>query len=557
MATTLGPWPPGAPDGINQVESMLGLECVSYCTASSKEDVAARFTCSKHLSKSAESSLKSLVDLTAEVVQYAAAQKTPTDFLWILLSVFNAENKMILANTLRTSAGGHVLLPKHEDQMVEKLQRIAVNVYPLFLIPPGSDFPLSGASISLTRALMSYPETFPLAVEILNDPDLCKLCPHSAVGGDDQAFLSFMAHSIIENIIGYSFNKLVLDSRRVPTVEELCEAIPDSLATARCMIQGKRVTLPSVAGLANILLPVGTVMEFGSGRISEYLSIYDRWSPGQLRDKRVTQNSDRGQHEFNRVGDVLLRVDQQVRLKITSQESGLQWTINPVDPTRVPTAQSVALLAATLGIENDPPVAAHLTWSVSFSPLASPLGQWNSIERFAMAPLCALSPEEVGAWADWISRINVVGFVGVEVAARRIQIAIAERDSPVDRFVDSIIAWENLFGGGGEMTLRISASLAWILGADANQRKDIYETARKLYQLRGKVVHGAARVDEVEVAKASISGLLIAVAALRKIYLELPYLVPSSAEKRSLSTVLQTPPPSTPGAANPCGLGWF
>lgn len=206
-------------------------------------------------------------------------------------------------------------------------------------------------------------------------------------------------------------------------------------------------------------------------------------------------------------------------------------------------AESIILLAATLGISNDPPVAVYPAWSVRLSPLMANFATgWNSAEKRTLAPLCALTDQDVAAWVDWISRINAVGIKGVEVAARRIQLAIAERDSPLDRFVDSIIAWENLFGGGSEMTLRISASLALLLGENIGHREQIYDEARRLYMLRGKVVHGADTVKDRDIPASATAGLRIAIDAMRKIYKELPSMVPLTGEKRSLAMILQTRP---------------
>ena len=535
---------------LEQVESKLGLDLVSYCTASSKEDVSARLKGEKLLSAPAETALTALANFCTVVVRLALERNIPTDTLWDFLIVFDAEKKTTFANALRREAGGQVPQPKNEDRLVEKLQQVAVNIFPVLLIPPASH--LSAFGISMTRSLMSYPEAPLVAEVILSDPDLARMIPQPEGANEGhKQFTSLMSHSLIESIIGYAFNMLILDLQALPSVDDLCREIPNSVATAKALLKGKRVTVPSLIGLANVKLPAGAVIESAAGRLSEYLSVYDRWSPGQLREKRTIAESDRGQHEFNGAGNIVLRRDQRVRFKMAPEgpESGPSWSITPVNTSELATAQSTILLAATLGIEHDPPIAVYPTWQISFYPVTKSFSSgWSVIERRGIAPLCALSEEETASWNEWISRITAIGLKGVEVAARRLQLAIAERDSPVDRFVDSIIAWENLYGGGGEMTLRISASLALLLGENADRRKQIFDNAKTLYALRGKVVHGTANVPDSEIDSSATQGVRVAIDALRKIYAELPDLIPFNGQSRSEAMILQQehPGPSAP-----------
>lgn len=529
------------------VESKLGLDFVSYCTASSKEDVSMRFKGEKLLYGAAENSLESLASLCSELIRRVSHQNmVASDGIihsigWSFFAQFNTTTGMTLANSIRVESGGQIFEPESGSGLIQYLQKIAASVFPILLIPVTDDLPTKPAS--LTDPILSYPESRFAAAAILSDPDLSRLCPRVA-GGDeaDPGLEVFLSHSVIENVITYAFNKLILSLRELPSIEDLCTAIPDSVATARDLLQGKQVVLPALVGLGNIKLPEGSVIETQVGRLSEYLKVYDRWSPWQLRGRRTIHNSDRGQHEFIRAGNIVMQVDARVRVKVADNgaETGIPWTMHPVDASATIAGESTVLLAATLGIKNDPPVAIYPTWSIRFSPLMEDFATGrDTAERRTIAPLVALSHEEVAAWGNWISRISDVGLNGVEVAARRIQLAIAERDSPLDRFVDSIIAWENIFGGGSEMTLRISASLALLLGKDIGHRQQIYDEARKLYMLRGKVVHGADTMKSKDMPASAAAGLRVAIDAMRKLYEELPDIVPLTGEKRSLAMLLR------------------
>jgi hypothetical protein len=103
------------------VESTLGPDFVSYCVASNKEDVSARFRNENLLPAPAEKVLTALADLSMQVVRQAAAQKVPTDLLWDFLAVRDANRKMTPVNGTRRDVGAHVLEPRHENNLIEAL----------------------------------------------------------------------------------------------------------------------------------------------------------------------------------------------------------------------------------------------------------------------------------------------------------------------------------------------------------------------------------------------------------------------------------------------------
>jgi hypothetical protein len=526
-----------------QLESTLGLDFISYCTASSKEDLSARFTGKTQLLDAAEIALAKLANLSSQIVSHSTNNAVPTDFLWDIFGIFDADEHLPLASIIRRDAGGQIHVPHSSDSLIDKLKKIAVNVFPLLLLPPSNELPLP--HISLTRPLKSYPISSPTVDAILGDDGLSKLHPHIKLSTEapPRMMIELAVYRTIESIILYAFNKAILKSPTVPSVQDFCREIRGAVTTAQCMIRGDSVLLPVAIGLANIELPSEAIMEFKFGRISEYHRIFDRWAPSQLRNDRVVQTSDQGEHEFIRGGNIVLHMEQRIRFKmnrVSEKEGSFSWRSAAVDGSELPTRQSVVCLAATLSISYDPPIAVNPTWTATFSPIIpGAWTTWREISKHTMAPLRAITRDEVEAWKYWISTISAVGLGGVDIAARRIQAAIAERDNQVDRFVDSVVAWENLFGGDGEMTLRISSSLAWLLGDDAKHRLELQKKIKDLYTLRSKVVHGAKHLDDGDAAVSATSGLKIAINALREIYTKHPQLVSLDGTKRSVSMILQ------------------
>ncbi len=65
--------------------------------------------------------------------------------------------------------------------------------------------------------------------------------------------------------------------------------------------------------------------------------------------------------------------------------------------------------------------------------------------------------------------------------------------------VDSVIAWENLFGTKeGEPTFRATTCLAKLLEQDGDARLELKTRLGKIYALRSKVVHGSGALKRSE-----------------------------------------------------------
>jgi hypothetical protein len=117
-------------------------------------------------------------------------------------------------------------------------------------------------------------------------------------------------------------------------------------------------------------------------------------------------------------------------------------------------------------------------------------------------------------------------------------LALGERNSPEDVLIDSVIVWENLFGANGETSLRVSGSLAWLLGADAADRRKLKQEFNQIYSLRSKIVHGSADMKPADVEKAE-KALDVAARALRVLFERRPDLLQESdSASRSIRMLL-------------------
>jgi len=75
------------------------------------------------------------------------------------------------------------------------------------------------------------------------------------------------------------------------------------------------------------------------------------------------------------------------------------------------------------------------------------------------------------------------------------------------RIVDAITALEAVLGSGIEISFKLSFRTAGILAADDAKRVDIFETMKKYYDLRSKLVHGATLKEKHHALLADTEGL--------------------------------------------------
>jgi hypothetical protein len=106
--------------------------------------------------------------------------------------------------------------------------------------------------------------------------------------------------------------------------------------------------------------------------------------------------------------------------------------------------------------------------------------------------------------------------------------AIHERSNPEDVLIDSVTAWENLFGHGGttDVKFRVTAALALLFSDDVDTRERIGKELGKIYDLRSRVVHGGEISGHKELGEARDKSLEVAIDALRILFERCSELIP-------------------------------
>ncbi|MFC5266611.1 hypothetical protein ACFPJ1_31225 [Kribbella qitaiheensis] len=81
--------------------------------------------------------------------------------------------------------------------------------------------------------------------------------------------------------------------------------------------------------------------------------------------------------------------------------------------------------------------------------------------------------------------------------------------------IDSVIAWENIFGTSeGEPTFRVTACLAKLMRESISERRALRKELAEIYRLRSGVVHGSRSIAQPEFAQCE-RALEVAIDAVR------------------------------------------
>jgi len=192
------------------------------------------------------------------------------------------------------------------------------------------------------------------------------------------------------------------------------------------------------------------------------------------------------------------------------------WREKVPDPPELD--QAILWLRASLVLALKREHRAHIveTWRHVNDPLALGIGVAWRDPRWGrgLIPI-ELAESEVAAWADWYRLLRATNAKRIELAITRVLKAVAERREPADVLIDSVIAWENIFGtADGEPTFRVTACLAKLLKESLAERRQLRKDLIDIYKLRSAVVHGSRPLVEADFGQCD-RALDVAINAIR------------------------------------------
>ncbi|MEV6831199.1 hypothetical protein [Amycolatopsis sp. NPDC051102] len=421
--------------------------------------------------------------------------------------------------------------PAADDELERAIVALALDVYVAFLFPSDLRMPtmMQISSIHVVRATLQHPagKAFQEAAledavigaifetEVEHSGRTAMMYANTGSGGSLQLLM------LSELLLNRAWRRMD-SARRAPAL--FAQQAVSELRLARDLMAGKTRAIPAKIAFAGVLLPPGAQLKLDCGVIRAASGADRKLAPESLKGQLQGTDADGVTTLINYDGDVILDYDYPFRVRFTKTEMSDRPQPFP-DDMRPPAsfASAVTRLRFSLMLAADRPSRVQLvqTWQSIDAPLnAGSTISWSDPRQGTGIMPVQLTESELTAWGEWYERLNTTHVARIELALSRILRAIAERREPSDVLIDSVIAWENLFGTSeGEPTFRVTMCLAVLLEESTEARQELKKQLGAIYGLRSKVVHGSRNLKESEYPLCQ-EALEVAIRAIRTLVSE-------------------------------------
>lgn len=436
----------------------------------------------------------------------------------------------LIALYRRACGGGGVDISAATDEVERLLLDFAASTYPLHLQldfnsarSPKQHYP------TLAFAFINHPNNQLLQDAVMADGVLSKLYSdpsRGALRSTGQVGVIPMLMLFGDQIVNAAWHWAHFDSAR-PSFDEYSRRILAVIRVLKAGLRGDEALVPMRIGLAGVLLPVGMdSVGFGGARVrraderDEYLT---RSIPitGQL----GTTNAQGEAVKIDYVGNLTLELDIPFKIVLRKLDKANTWSdqLRDLSPSGEPVEHLRLALILAGGGETS---TVFRTWTSVVDPFttAASIG-WNDPTQGLNILPAQLIEDQVASWTEWTSLIDKQQTAQTNVSIRRILRAVSERKEPEDTLIDAVIVWENLFGSAQETTLRVTTSVAWMLGADVEKRKALADELRKIYNHRSYIVHGNAGLKTSQTGPYARRAIEISIELLRTVFKDHPELL--------------------------------
>ncbi|WP_159074198.1 HEPN domain-containing protein [Streptomyces dioscori] len=462
------------------------------------------------------------------------------------LSQYIPDEGTSLVQFLRKSSGGDISPENLEtdDAVYAALAVVAQDIWPVYLIPPPSNQSSSGFFMSNLAGIAQHPKSKELGQFFMEDPSLSKLFPkNQSAEQENPAPLMESSEWVVNSgyggtrqIIGV-LTGLIYDARlRVQlagqklTSKSLISSLKDSLSALRSLAESQPVDVPVIIGLSGVSLSQGQEIQFTDGILRGILP-----TDGML---------------LNNVGNCGAVYETTYPLRVLHvfniEPGGADWA-KPFNKYRARIEESLrsfeyslekVRLALLLCSDGDDFLAPKEESRLILDP--TNMGGTNQRGIGDHTPTNTELPSS--KFQDAVATYDVIRKKHPEslnIAMKRILSAASSRRDSNDALIDSLIAWENMFGTRTETTFRVTASLAKVLEADSGKRLDLQKELNKLYGVRSAMVHGAKEPDPDAAARNRQRVISVAINGLRCLYHDRPELLSMPPEDRSKTVLLE------------------
>lgn len=522
----------------------FGIRLLAYLCAVGEAQMVSRLEHGTVLSTAAEAVLGHLVRL-AQVVGARLAEHPGLPRHLSIDLVRTVPDAIGLGTALRLSAGGKVPVDlvegRSDDPVKSAVGRMAIDAFPQLLLPKDRFWP------TLPVSVYHHPSREGLQEAITSDGALSRLFTEDDPSIGRHGYMynslgrggSYQDVLFGEMVIASSWETMVMTEPR-PEVRGLVEQCYRNVDTLRSALAGEPALVPArvvFTGFRTTELPISTPW----GPLRPMTEWERELAPPALQGAVTGGQADGSQVTVSYAGEMLLEAEMPYAVVLSTPPRGEPWPdiAGSGSLRRMIEGTQLSLLLATERPQSSWPTA-RLAWTWTADPLGhgSNIG-WSDTRSGTGFMPAELSATECQSVSEWAHRIDGVWIAKVDVAVRRLLRAANERNDMADRLVDAVIVWENLFGTSeGEPTLRISSSMAWLLGTGSAEREELQRSLRSLYRSRSRIVHGGT-LEEATLAQDANAALTYARDALRVLLRERPDLLAlSDGSARSVRLIM-------------------
>lgn len=445
------------------------------------------------------------------------------------LTQFGESGGASIARATRTYLSGSEIIPATKDALEAALVQLALDSYAAFLLPPDREFPMPGErhGIEVSRLLIRHPQNTAFMEAAQEDATLKKVFKQETQHGGTYGTVyrntgsggSLQLISLAESLLDFAWHHLDQEGM---SPSSFGIAAVKGLQLVRDAFAGKQCSITARVGLMGVLMPnESTRLELPNGAVRGMTEADRKLAPESLKGQLSGTDSSGNRTTINYDGDLVLehQFSYKVRAINRSLESSYpsEWP-QDVQPSSEPDDVLLRLrFSLMLAIARESRTQIVPTWRYFDEPFnytGRSMG-WSDPRRGPGIMPITLTPEEVTAWGEWYARLDTSPTKRIELALSRVLRALAERLEPSDVLIDSVIAWENIFGTKeGEPTFRVTTCLAVLLEDSFDARSELRKKLSRIYTLRSNVVHGNSNLKQGEFPLCQ-EALEIAIRAIR------------------------------------------
>ena len=502
----------------------LGHKIIAYIFNVPNEDAERIINDNYQLTDEQVAVLNEYVNLCKQLLDEKKKPSESEFKLFINLPNFVKDDKHIF-QIWHEHFGGTIIKIEHDDPVVSILNNIFSKLFPLFLINLSDDNTFYGhPHLFMSISINKLPEIEMLYEEIIKDSSISEMFDFSdknvfemsenitsSSGWGGGVSLAQFASTMFNS----SFELMRL--RNSVSHEAFSEAAFTTITMIRNLAKGNIIDSPIFVGFDNINIGEcdsidtqwGVIRQQHDGLVSLMRHYY-------LHDKR------------NRSGNtVVLEAKYPLAIK-----KGLPSKSNPwpkemdICINKVSELEENVSLCFALACNGDFPVGVSYSWQLKYDPFchSSQFSWKNKRSRFPFS-VHTIKENEIENISTWSKAIANVNSSNIRVAIRRLLSALNERQNPADGFIDTIIAWENLFGARTEISNSISIAMAKLLETDIEERLKVVQRIKKLYNCRSAIVHGGGLKKGENVERYRNECIVLTLKVLKVLYGKKPELI--------------------------------